>query len=85
MKDNDGNIIEGDVEKDKTYNKYINPVAYMDRDGAIHPFTETEANDPVFQHMIKSDKSTYFVEDSLDPYFMLNLRMTKGIGIPVVA
>ena len=80
MKDDDGNIVEGNVEKDKTYNKYINPVAYMDRDGAIHPFTETEANDPVFQHMIKSGKSTYFVEDSLDPYFMLNLRMTKEIG-----
>ena len=31
MKDDDGNIVEGNVEKDKTYNKYINPVAYMDR------------------------------------------------------
>lgn len=80
MKDEDGNIVEGDIEKDKTYNKFVNPVAYMDREGTIHPFTETEAQDPVFQHMIKSGKATSFVADSLDPYFMLNLRMTKEIG-----
>lgn len=80
MKDNTGNIVEGDISKDITFNKYINPVAYMDRQGQIFPFTKTEAEDPVFRHMIKSGRATYFTEDSLDPYFMLNLRMTKEIG-----
>lgn len=80
MKDEEGHIVEGDITKDSKYVKYVNPLAYMDVNGEIHPFTQSEAEDPVFQRMIKSSKASYFLKDNIDPYFMLNLQLTKEIG-----
>lgn len=80
MKDEDGRIVEGDVTRDSKYLKYVNPLAYMDVNGEIHPFTQHEAEDPVFQRMVRSFRARYFLEDRCDPYFMLNLQLTKEIG-----
>lgn len=80
MKDEAGNIIEGEPRNDVTNNKYVNPVAYYDVQGNRHEFTKADALRPEFQKMILASNISSFLEDSLDPYFMCNLRLTKEIG-----
>lgn len=80
MKDENGRIVEGDVTKDSKYLKYVNPLAYMDVNGEVHPFTQDLAEDPIFSRMVESFKARAFWEDKCDPYFMLNLQLTKEIG-----
>lgn len=81
MTDKDGNIVEGDPTKDKEYTKCVNPIAYMDLKGNIHSFTAADAQNSDMKRMIiSSNTKALFNESSIDPYFMLNLRLTKEIG-----
>ncbi|MBQ8839104.1 MAG: TonB-dependent receptor [Bacteroidales bacterium] len=70
-----GNIMDG--------NSYtaIRPVAYMDLDGNVFPFTEAEAANPDFYNLILKSSNAYtFAQDGYDPYFSANLSITKEIG-----
>ena len=80
MKDDEGNYVFGDTKKDMKHLKCVNPVAYMDIHGMIHLFTDKEAGDPLFQKMILKNRASTYAENSLSPYCMLNIRLTKEIG-----
>lgn len=70
-----GSIYEG--------NSYtaIRPVAYMDLEGNIRPFTDTEAENPEFSLlMIRSANAYTFAPDGYGPYLSANLSITKEIG-----
>ena len=59
----------------------IRPVAYMDLDGNLHDFTDTEAADPAFANLIlKSGNAYSFAQDGYGPYMSANLSITKDIG-----
>lgn len=60
---------------------YIEPVAYMDLDGEIHPFTEAEAADPAFSNLILKSGNIYTLDqDGYGPYASANLSITKEVG-----
>ncbi len=80
MKDEAGNIVPGNPNKDSQHYKYINPTHYMDLAGNIREFTDEHAKMPEFQNLILSSKPKYLLQDNLDPYFMMNLHLTKEIG-----
>ena len=70
-----GNIHDGD-----SYTA-VWPVAYIDLNGTLHPFTEAEAADPAFSNLIlKSSNMRTFAEDGYGPYMSANLSITKEIG-----
>jgi hypothetical protein len=57
------------------------PVAYMDLDGVVHPFTATEAAQDEFRNLIKYPSNDYlFLQDGYAPYASANLSLTKEIG-----
>ena len=59
----------------------VYPVAYMDLDGNVRPFTEAEAADPEFSSLIlKSGNAYTFARDGYGPYMSANLSITKEIG-----
>ncbi|MBE6233466.1 MAG: TonB-dependent receptor [Bacteroidales bacterium] len=59
----------------------IRPVAYMDLDGNVFPFTDTEAADPAFASLIlKSGNAYTFAQDGYGAYMSANLSITKEIG-----
>lgn len=59
----------------------IMPVAYLDLNNEIHPFTETEARNPAFANLIRKSGNAYtFAADGYDPYFSANINITKEIG-----
>ena len=60
---------------------YIEPVAYMDLDGEVHPFTEAEAADPAFSNLILKSGNIYtLAQDGYGPYASANLSITKEVG-----
>lgn len=70
-----GNIYDG--------NSYtaVRPVAYMDLDGNVKPFTDAEAADPEFASLIMRSSNVYtFAQDGYGPYLSANLSVTKEIG-----
>lgn len=57
------------------------PVAYMDLDGNVHPFTSTEAAQSKFSNLIKTPSNdALFLQDGYSPYASANLSITKEIG-----
>lgn len=59
----------------------VYPVAYMDLDGNVRPFTEAEAADPEFSSLIlKSGNAYTFAQNGYGPYMSANLSITKEIG-----
>ena len=59
----------------------IYPVAYLDLNNEVHPFTAAEAENPDFAHLIRKSGNAYtFVADGYDPYFSANISITKEIG-----
>ena len=71
----DGNIYDG-----KSYTA-VRPVAYMDLDGNIRPFTDAEEADPEFARLIMKSGNIYtFAQDGYGPYLSANLSVTKEIG-----
>lgn len=70
-----GNIYDG--------NSYtaIWPVAYLDLNNEMHPFTSAEAENPEFAYLIRRSGNAYtFAADGYDPYFSANINITKEIG-----
>lgn len=70
-----GNIYDG--------NSYtaVRPVAYMDLDGNVHPFTDVQAADPDFASLILKSYNAYtFALDGYGAYMSANLSITKEIG-----
>lgn len=70
-----GNIYDG--------NSYcaVRPVAYMDLDGNVHPFTDAEASNPEFSSLILKSGNIYtFAMDGYGPFMSANLSITKEIG-----
>jgi len=73
--DTGGNIYDGE-----SYTA-IRPVAYMDLDGVVRPFTDAEASDPEFSNLILKSGNIYtFARDGYGPYVSANLSITKEIG-----
>ena len=70
-----GNIYDG-----QSYTA-VYPQAYMDLDGAVHPWTAESAADPELQRLILRSGNIYtFAADGYQPYFSANLSVTKEIG-----
>jgi hypothetical protein len=70
----------GDIYAGNSYTA-VYPISYMDLDGNIHPFTETEAADPAFANLILKSANAYtFAQDGYGPYMSANLSITKEIG-----
>ncbi len=70
-----GSIYEGD------HYTAIRPVAYLDTNGVMHPFTDAEASNPEFAPlMLRSGNMYQYNTDGYDPYFSANLSVTKEIG-----
>ena len=80
VEDNRNNPTGGNIYDGKSYTA-VRPVAYMDLEGNIHPFTEKEAADPEFTNLIlKSGNAYTFAQDGYGPYMSANLSITKEIG-----
>ncbi len=59
----------------------IYPVAYIDLDGEVHPFTSREAQNSAFANLIRKSSNAYtFAADGYDPYVSMNINITKEIG-----
>lgn len=70
----------GDIYTDNSYTA-VYPVAYMDLDGNVHPFTDAHAADPDFASLILKSANAYtFAMDGYGPYMSANLSITKEIG-----
>ena len=70
----------GDIYRGDSYTA-VWPVAYMDLEGNVHPFTAVEAEDPDFQSLILRSSNAYtFAQDGYGPYFSANISVTKEIG-----
>ena len=77
----DGNTPSGGTLSDGDSYSAVRPVAYMDLDGGIHPFTDAEASDPEFANLILRSANMYtFAQDGYGPYMSANISMTKEIG-----
>jgi len=70
----------GDIHAGDSYTA-VYPVAYMDLDGNVHPFTDAQAADPDFASLILKSVNAYtFAMDGYGPYMSANLSITKEIG-----
>lgn len=70
----------GDIYAGGSYTA-VRPVAYLDLDGTVHPFTDAEASDPAFSNLIiKSGNAYLFAQDGYGPYMSANLSITKEVG-----
>lgn len=71
----EGSIYDGD-----SYTA-IWPVAYLDLNNEMHPFTSAEAENPEFAQLIRKSGNAYtFAADGYAPYFSANINITKEIG-----
>lgn len=70
----------GDISKGNSYTA-VRPVAYMDIDGNVLPYTDKEAADPEFSSLILKSSNIYtFAQDGYGPYMSANISITKEIG-----
>ncbi|MDP3451687.1 MAG: TonB-dependent receptor [Bacteroidales bacterium] len=92
----EGNIYIEDATGKPIYGNYNNqsnlavlyrdPVAYMDHNGTIRPFsdyhTTTDADLKRRLEMLRksTDNSYYYLTNGYKPYFMANIRVTKELG-----
>lgn len=80
VSENDKISTGGDIYGGDSYTA-VWPVAYMDLDGIVHPFTQEEASNPEFSNLIiKSGNAYTFAQDGYPAYFSANLSITKEIG-----
>ncbi len=78
--ENDNTPTGGSVYDGNSYTA-IYPLYYVGLDGVQHPFTQAQADDPKFQHLILRSNNRYqYAVDGYDPYFSANLSITKEIG-----
>ena len=80
VSENDNNPTGGNIYDGNSYTA-VRPVAYMDLDGNVHPFTDKEAADAEFSNLILKSANAYtFAQDGYGPYLSANLSITKEIG-----
>lgn len=80
MKNQEGDIINGNIYTNTEYNKYMNPLYYMDSQGNILRFTPEMASNKQYASLVNSESPNTYLMDSFRPYFLINLRITKEIG-----
>lgn len=80
MRDEQGNRVEGDIYKDTQYTKYLYPVELIDFQGNRIPFTDEMMNNTQMKDYEIRMTPAYFQNDNPNPYFLLNLRLTKEFG-----
>ncbi|MFA6759039.1 MAG: TonB-dependent receptor [Bacteroidales bacterium] len=85
--DSNGNAVYGDYNNKSTLSLlYRDPVAYMDKNGTVKPFSDYHTtNDPDLKRRLDllrlaTNNSFYFLETGFKPYFMANIRVTKELG-----
>lgn len=85
--DGNGEPVYGDYnDKMATTTLLRDPVAYMDMDGAIRPFSDyyTTTDNDLRRRLDMLRKATdqryYFLKTRYNPYFMANIRITKELG-----
>lgn len=70
----------GDIYDGNSYTAVM-PIAYMDLDGFVHPFTQADLSNPELSRLVVRSSNLYtFARDGYDPYFSANLSVTKEIG-----
>ncbi len=75
-----GNPTGGSIYDGDSYTT-IYPVKYMDTNGRIYDFKESDATNPAFSNLIRTSSNAYtFSAGGYDPYFSANLSVTKEIG-----
>ena len=80
VSENNNNPTGGNIYDGNSYTA-VRPVAYMDLDGNVHPFTDNEAADAEFSNLILKSANAYtFAQDGYGPYLSANLSITKEIG-----
>ena len=85
--DSNGQPIYGNYNNvSNTSTLYRDPVAYMDLEGNVRPFsdywTTTDSDLRRRLNMLRTstDFSYYFLKTSYNPFFMANIRVTKELG-----
>lgn len=56
------------------------PTWYMDKNGQLYEFTESDAQNPLMLHLTETYNARFFDTDKVPPEASLNLKMTKEIG-----
>lgn len=80
VSDNSNAATGGSIYDGNSYTA-IYPVAYLDLNNEIRPFTEKEAQNSAFANLIRKSGNAYtFAADGYDPYFSANINITKEIG-----
>lgn len=85
--DQSGKPVYGEYNnKNNTSILYRDPVAYMDHNGVVRPFSDyystTDQNLRTRLNTLRkaTDQSYYYLKSGYDPYFMANIRVTKELG-----
>ena len=69
-----------DVNSDKLYPKFLDPVGYYDRQMVYHEFDRELAVSKPYSDLIKRYNTPwYFAETGYPPYFVINFKLTKEI------
>lgn len=80
VSETDKNPTGGNISDGNSFTA-VRPVAYMDLEGNVHPFTDEQAADPDFASLILKSANAYtFALDGYGPYMSANLSVTKEIG-----
>ena len=80
VSETDKNPTGGNISDGNSFTA-VRPVAYMDLEGNVHPFTDEQAADPDFASLILKSANAYtFAQDGYGPYMSANLSVTKEIG-----
>ena len=56
------------------------PLAYMDVNGQVNPFTEADKEDIYLKHLVQLYNPTYFDKDKTPFYLYVNFKATKDFG-----
>lgn len=72
-------ITDNSVYTNTAYGKRIDPIAYMDKSGIIHPFVAGNEDEAVFDALIKTKQEKFYIEESYPTTFQLNIRLSKEI------
>lgn len=84
--DEEGNPVYGDFSSGTDGRTlYKDPDYYMNAAGQVLPFSRELYEDPIYgaayrTYLQSANSSNTYMENSLKPYFMANLRVTKEIG-----
>jgi hypothetical protein len=75
-----GDRVEGSTSayNDMSATRYVDPIAFMDKNGTVHPWDKSYSLDSRYSAMVSTNSSSYYyVEENLPPFVLMNLRLTK--------